>query len=93
MTFAEYTRHIDWPLTVDRRRARQTARQPTSTILELRQHRIRVKALALQLLEPPQTGPTAVGLGAIPYGPRPSTARLLRLEAERLINQDRGDST
>jgi hypothetical protein len=27
VTFEEYTRHIDWSLTVDRRRTRQTARQ------------------------------------------------------------------
>lgn len=36
MTFEEHTRHIDWPLTVGRRRTRQTARQAASTA---RRHR------------------------------------------------------
>jgi hypothetical protein len=31
VTFEEYTRHIDWSLTVGRRRTRQTARQAAST--------------------------------------------------------------
>ena len=35
MTFGEYTRHIDWSLTVGRRRTRQTARQAASTMREL----------------------------------------------------------
>ncbi len=35
MAFEEYTRHIDWSLTVDRRRTRQTARQAASTMREL----------------------------------------------------------
>ena len=35
MTFEEYTRHIDWSLTVGRRRTRQTARQAASTRREL----------------------------------------------------------
>ncbi len=36
MTFEEYTRHIDWSLTVGRRRPRQTARRAASTRRELR---------------------------------------------------------
>jgi len=32
VTFEEYTRHIDWSLTVGRRRTRQTARQAASTM-------------------------------------------------------------
>jgi hypothetical protein len=36
VTFEEYTRHIDWSLTVGWRRARQTARQAVSTMRELR---------------------------------------------------------
>ena len=36
MTFEEYTRHIDWSLTVGRRRTRQTARQAASAMRELR---------------------------------------------------------
>ena len=35
MTFEEYTRHIDWSLTVGRRRTRQTVRQAASTMREL----------------------------------------------------------
>ena len=35
MTFEEYTRHIDWSLTVSRRRTRQTGRQAASTMREL----------------------------------------------------------
>src|SRR6266699_3284967 len=35
VTFEEYTRHIDWSLTVGRRRTRQTARQAASTVREL----------------------------------------------------------
>jgi len=35
VTFEEYTRHIDWSLTVGRRRTRQTARQAASTMREL----------------------------------------------------------
>jgi hypothetical protein len=34
-TFEEYTRHVDWSLTVGRRRTRQTARQAASTMREL----------------------------------------------------------
>jgi hypothetical protein len=34
VTFEEYTRHIDWSLTVGRRRTRQTARQAASTMRE-----------------------------------------------------------
>ena len=34
MTFEEYTRHIDWSLTVGRRRTRQTVRQAASTMRE-----------------------------------------------------------
>ena len=58
MTFEEYTRHIDWSLTVGRRRTRQTARQAVSTMRELRPHGIRVNAVGPQLLDPPQTGAT-----------------------------------
>jgi hypothetical protein len=35
VTFEEYTRHIDWSLTVSRRRTRQTGRQAASTMREL----------------------------------------------------------
>ena len=35
MAFEEYTRHIDWSLTVGRRRTVQIARQAASTIREL----------------------------------------------------------
>ena len=35
MTFEEYTRHIDWSLTVGRRRTRQTGRRAASTMREL----------------------------------------------------------
>ena len=35
MTFEEYTRHIDWSLTVGRRRTHQTARQAASTTRQL----------------------------------------------------------
>src|SRR5258708_34434263 len=35
VTLEEYTRHIDWSLTVGRRRTRQTARQAASTMREL----------------------------------------------------------
>ena len=43
MTFEEYTRHIDWSLTVGRRRTRQTARQAASTMRELGPQGIRVR--------------------------------------------------
>jgi hypothetical protein len=33
--FEEYTRHIDWPLIVGRRRTRQIAHQAASTMREL----------------------------------------------------------
>ena len=58
MTFEECTRHIDWSLTVGRRRTRQTARQAASTMREFRPHGILVNAVAPQLLDPPQTGAT-----------------------------------
>jgi hypothetical protein len=35
VTFEEYTRHIDWPLTVGWPRTRQTVRQAPSTMREL----------------------------------------------------------
>ena len=35
MTFEEYTRHIDWSLTVGRRWTRRTARQAASTMRDL----------------------------------------------------------
>jgi hypothetical protein len=35
VTFEEYTRRIDWSLTVVRRRTRQTARQAPATMREL----------------------------------------------------------
>lgn len=53
MTFEECTGHIDWSLTVGRRRTRQTARQAASTMRELRPHGIRVNAVAPQLLDTP----------------------------------------
>jgi NAD(P)-dependent dehydrogenase (short-subunit alcohol dehydrogenase family) len=58
VTFEEYTRHIDWSLTVGRRRTRRTSRQAASTMRELRPHGIRVNTVAPQLLDPPQTGAT-----------------------------------
>ena len=45
VTFEEYTRHIDWSLTVGRRRTRQTARQAASTMRELRPRRSRSEEL------------------------------------------------
>jgi NAD(P)-dependent dehydrogenase (short-subunit alcohol dehydrogenase family) len=53
VTFEEYARHIDWALTVGRRRTRQTARQAASTMRERRPHGIRVNAVAPQLLDTP----------------------------------------
>jgi len=53
VTFEEYIRHIDCPLTVGRRRTRQTARREASTMREHRAYGIRVNAVVPQLLDIP----------------------------------------
>jgi len=55
VTFEEYTRHIDWSLTVSRRRTRQTGRQAASTMRELAPQGIRVKAVAPHCSTPRRT--------------------------------------
>ena len=46
LTFEEYTRHIDWSLTVCRRRTRQTARQASINYAGAPPHGIRVNVVA-----------------------------------------------
>jgi hypothetical protein len=53
LTFEEYTRHIDWSLTVCRRRTRQTARQASINYAGAPPHGIRVNVVAPQLLDTP----------------------------------------
>ena len=57
LTFEEYTRHIDWSLTVCRRRTRQTARQASINYAGAPPHGIRVNVVAPQLLDTPANGP------------------------------------
>jgi NAD(P)-dependent dehydrogenase (short-subunit alcohol dehydrogenase family) len=89
VTFEEYARHIDWALTVGRRRTRQTARQAASTMRERRPHGIRVNAVAPQLLDTRRTETmtaTASDPGD-PYirlrsGAAPDFSSSLRLQAD-----------
>ena len=88
MTFEEYTRHIDWSLTVCRRRTWQTARQASINYAGAPPHGIRVNAGA-PLLDTRRTETMAATASdpGDPYiclrsGEAPDFSSSLRLQAD-----------
>ena len=87
MTFEEYTRHIDWSLTVGRQRTRQTARQAASAMRELRDPGERGRATARHPANRDDDSDSEGAVRAIPTwclrsGAAPDFSSSFRLQAD-----------